>query len=207
MGGIQAHVGFIEDESNLGPVDKDFLELVKLTYQIPGFGSYGVSCSGHFKKKNKEEFYPEPWGHLGFALIPQMKHIPELLEIINETKKLDKDCHFSINIGKGAPIDFPEYSSEINLRDFSFGKNKKGQYVSLLEIRLGDNGCLDSIEDHECGGSFEIEGNEEGYIKSQERYLEIKSFWKNLENKIRGYNKRYGFSKTDYSKKEFLPFY
>ena len=58
------------------------------------------------------------------------------------------------------------------------------------------------------GSVLEITDNMEVYEKSQQRYSEIKDYWKRLEWKVIEYNWKHGFSenKIDYTKEEFLPF-
>lgn len=203
---IHRHVGFLEDEESLRGVDEDFRELVKISYAIPGFGSYGVSCSGHFCPEYSEDrFWPEPWGSLGIATLPEMKHIPELLRLIYDSTQTDSDAHVGIQDLIQPPMNYKKYSPDIDLKPYSYGKTDSGLYVALLDIRFGDNGCLDSCPEHYCS-PIKLAGNQEAFEKSQKRCLEIKQCWKMLEGAVREYTKGHGFSKADYHKREFEPF-
>jgi len=203
---IHMHIGFLEEEKMLNVVDTDFRELVRLFYQIPGFGSYGVSCSGHFELEDSEKFYPRPCGHLGIATLPEMKHIPELLKLILEANQTDPDARLTVNINSGAPYYFPDYTLETDLSQFSFAKTSKGLYVAKLEILLGDNGSLASVGEY-FGGSLKVKEHQEAFDKSRQRCLEIQRFWKLLEDRVREYTQENRFvSPPDYYKPEFLPF-
>ncbi|MFA5259160.1 MAG: hypothetical protein WC979_06640 [Candidatus Pacearchaeota archaeon] len=203
---IHRHIGFLETEEMLNVVDTDFRELVRLSYQIPGFGSYGVSCSGHFDLEDSQRFYPRPLGSLGIATLPEMKHIPELLELIQQTTQADSDARLTININSGAPCYFPNYTPKTDLSKFSVGNTNSGLYVTQLEIRLGDNNSLASLGEY-FGGSLKVEEHQEVLDKSRQRCQEIQKFWKLLEDKIRGYtNEKQFVSPPDYSKQEFFPF-
>jgi len=204
---FRRHIGFIP-EDHLGGVDENLEELVRLSYMIPGFGSYGVSCAGHFHPKwNEDEFYPTPSGHLGFAILPEMKHISELLQIVYDATQKNSDCRLNILKRKyGLALDSGNhYSPGLDLSKYSFGKTKDGLYVAVVKIRLGINSCFDSVPDYR-GGPIKLKGNEEVFEKSRQRYEENQVFWKALEGKVRTYNSVHGFSECDFSKKEFLPF-
>ena len=204
---MHRHIGFINEKAGLNGVDPDFRKLVELSYSIPGFGSYGVSCSGHFYPTyDKDKFYPNPWAYLGLATIPEMKHIPPLLELIHTHIKLDPDAKISIQQKNENPSNFPEYKPGIDLKPDCFTKTKKGLYISLLEIRLGANRSLDTVPDHMCA-PIELEGNDEAFKKSQQRCSQIKKFWKGLENAVRAYVQEHNFKEQDLRKKEFLPFF
>jgi len=205
---MHRHIGFLEEEKMLNAVDSDFRELVRLSYQIPGFGSYGVSCSGHFYPANKDGYFlPSPWGSLGFAALPQENHIQELLGLISETTKSDPDARLSINDNKNPPINFPLYTSESDLSKYAIEKTSRGIYVAVLEVRLGDNGCLDTYPNRVYCSSIKLEGHELEFEKSRQRYQEIQRFWKLLEDKVREYTQKNQFiSPPDYTKPEFLPF-
>ena len=85
-------IGFLYNEQRLKGVDDDFRELVVLMNQIYGFGTYGVSSSGHFREKYRDgKFYPEPWGRLGVLALPETEHIKELIGIIYDSVKADAD--------------------------------------------------------------------------------------------------------------------
>jgi hypothetical protein len=200
---IHAHIGFLQDEESINSVDIDFKELVRLTYSILGFGSYGVSCSGHFYKESNK-FYPEPWGHLQFAALPQMPHILELVKLIHEYTKEDPDANLKMweNI---PPYKFKIYSPENNLRNYEIAKTETGLYIVRFEIRLGDNGCLKPVEPY-YGGGIKTAGNKAVFKESRKRCNQIKEFWKSLEQKVREYNQVHEFSSPDFSKKEFEPF-
>lgn len=205
-----AHIGFLEKDEMLNFVDGDFRELIREFYKIPGLGTHGVSCSGHFYPKDHSNagegyFWPQPWAHLGVALIPKLKHIPEVLKIIYDSVQKDFDARLSIKDKFNAPVDFTRYEEGMNLEPYALGIIGGGLYVSVLEIRLGDNGCLNSVPET-YGSHIIFEGNEEAYRKSEQRYTQIINYWKSLENSIRDYNLRNGFSEIDFSKKEFRPF-
>lgn len=202
---FRRYVGFIK-EDQLGGIDPDFRELSRLCYQTPGFATYGVSCSGHFYPEyDQDKFYPSFGAHLGIITLPEMDHIPELLEIIYNTTKEDPDAEMKVKEKMKGPKDLKKYSPGFDLKPYSYGQNKDGLYVAWLEIRLNDNGALDSISDH-WAGPIKLEGNKEVFEKSKQRYSEIQAFWKKLEDKVRNYNLKHGFSETDFEKKEFLPF-
>jgi hypothetical protein len=145
---------------------------------------------------------PISWGHLGFAVIPELEHISELLTILYESTQTDPCAWVGIQDEKHCPRDFDRYTPGTDLRHYSFWHNKAGNYVNLIEVRIGDNGCLDSIPDH-CGGSIKRDGNDEAFMKSQERCLQIKDFWKMLEDRVREYTIGKGFNHLDISKPEF----
>jgi hypothetical protein len=201
-------IGFLQDEKHLEWVDKDFRELARLMLQIPGFGSFGVSCSGHFRSKENgysEDFFnPVLSGHLGLAAIPEMEHIPELLKIIYASTKEDSDANMRIMANMCAPWKQPVYEPSMDLRPYTSWKTKSGLYVAKLAILIGDNGLFDSMNLETYGGGIEVKGNEEKIPPLKKRYEEIKNFWKSLEDKVRIYNQDHGFTECDYKKDEFM---
>lgn len=195
-------IGFLESEEALGGVDKDFRELVRSTYYIPGFGSFGVSCSGHPCAKESTNFYPRPFGDLGFAALPEMNHIHELLTLLHEQLATDPEAIMILDSARGAPIDWDRYHPEINLRQYTRALTKTGLYVIYFKILLGDNKALANVEDS-CYGSIPLAGNEITFEKCQRRYEEIRGFWKNLETKVKTYNSEHRFLAPNFKKEEF----
>jgi len=200
------HIGFLENDHEFAKVDLDFKEVIKIANHIPGFGSYGVSCAGHFRPdEGYGTFWPVPWAHLDLAVLPEMKHIPELLELLVSQAAEDSDAYVGIK-----NIHQPSYKGEKlsvgkDLKPYSVYQNLDGSYIALLEMRLGDNGALDSVEDH-CCSSIELEGNQEAFDKSKIRCAEINGFWGKLEKSLEAYRTKHNFVELDFSKKEFLPF-
>ena len=133
-----AHIGFLNNEDMLSIVDKDFRDLTKEIYKIPGVGTYGVSCSGYFHDEESEvvsqkgHFLPEPYAHLGIAAMPQLEHVSELIKLIYESIKTDFDARFSIKDRIHSPADFERYSSDKDLEHYSLGTNKDGLYVAVF---------------------------------------------------------------------------
>ena len=206
MGRSHRHIGFLEDEESIQVTDEDFHNVVRLMYAIPGCGSYGVSCAGHFNPDSEyDTFSPMPWSSLGIAVLPEMPHIPELLDIINKNTLSETNAWVGIKDKKHAPCDYDRYTPETDLTPYQIGQTKDKLYVALLEVRAGDNGCLDSVPDH-CYSPIEIKGNEEAFELSKTRCSEIKDFWSGLTESIGRYNESHGFKNSDFTKQEFLPF-
>lgn len=214
MGGRHRYIGFLKSGHDLRCVEPNepyFTELVRQLNMIPGFGTHGVSCSGHFyQDREGGRFYPRPWGHLGLVALPESPHILTLLKLIYEQTRTDPDAWVDVN-GSGPPSSLVRYNPGMDLRPYShklFGREiltGDGLFIVEFEIRIGDNGCLDSVPDHLCS-PIRREGNDEAFQRSQQRHGEIRSFWEELRDRVIGYNQEHGFSEIDYGKSEFLPF-
>jgi len=223
MGGMPGYIGFVNTEAILRGVDSDIRGIVDLSYYVPGFGAYGVSCGGHFddscsvsvadydadgslKFTSVRGFKPQPFARLGFAFMPEIDHVAELLKIISDETKKDPDCKLGVNIQKGAPINFPRYEPGADLREYQFGENSNGLYVAKVLLRLGDNKSLDSIP-HRIYGGVKLEGNKLAFGLSQKRCEEIQMFWQGLEDTLVDYVTKHRFRDKDLEKREFLPFH
>ena len=192
----------MEGESSLNGIDPDFRELARLSYQIPGFASYGVSCSGHFYPEDEwGRFHPGPWGHMGFVALPEVEHIPGLLKLLYDLAQKDADAKIRVDDSK-PPLECPVFSPGMNLEPYTLWKTAGGLYVAKLDLRLGDNSSLDSVQDHLCC-PIKREGNDEAFEKSKARCSEIQRFWKGLELAVGDYCRGNGFLEADFDKREF----
>jgi hypothetical protein len=203
MGGAHRSIGFLENINSLTEVDEDFKGLILQSYYIPGFGSYGVSCSGHYREYPSEaHFRPRLFGHLGFDALPELDHIKELFLVLNNEVLKDSDARIRLE-GKGAPSNWPKYSSEVDLLKNCSCKTKLGLARLHLEISIGDRGILDSFEDTTGQLYYPIKGNELIVEQSKLRLHEIQFFWKNLENVLIDFNKTHNFTSPVFDKLEF----
>lgn len=205
MGGIHQVIGFLESEDSLRQVDPDFRDLVRLSYAIPGFGSHGVSCSGHFYLDDKEQKFSLVPGSLGFMALPEEDHVMELLRLISYETQKDSDAIITIDNRQGAPRDRPRYDPSIDLKPYARYTTKQGRYVARLEILLGDNGCLRDLRGY-YGSFLLIKDHQKTFELAKRRCAEIRDFWKGLEVEVREYNSQHNFVRPDFNKKEFLPF-
>ncbi len=197
-----AYNSFLENESELFDVDEDFRELVRLSYMVPGFATFGVSCAGHFEKFEEDKFWPQPEAHLNFVCIPQLRHIPKLLGIIHDQVCNDKDARFYVDHENNSLSKKIEYSLRIDLDTYPFYQTENGSYTAKLRLELGDYGTLGK-EYFPHMGPILIKGNEKIFTKSIGRYLQIRNFWKDLEKKIEEYNQIHSFKELIWDKKEF----
>jgi hypothetical protein len=198
-------VGFLEDEKQLASVDPEFRGLVVSLNAIPGCGTYGVSDAGHFIPAwGTDQFYPQPWGHLGMAVLPRKKHVPELLQRLYAGVCKDPDARIGIK-KDCVPCDYPTYTPGTKLKKYAQWETLQGCYAIVLEIQIGDNKCLDSVpeDQRQMCGPLALKGNREAFEKSKERCGQIHQFWKDLEGIVQAYNKEYGFIIPDFSKAEF----
>ena len=197
------HIGFLKKEESLASVDADFRELVRQAYCIPGFGSYGISCSGHMRiERDLGMFFPELYGHLGIAALPQLEHIPELLRILYDITAAEQNARIWIVTKTGQATQPRWYCLNTNLELYSQDKTSSGLPVARLEIRINDNGCLSNDYN---GQGFSLEQTDI-FEATTRRYKEIKAFWKKLEERVQEFNSRHGFQTPDFKKEEFLPF-
>lgn len=213
MTGPMRYNGFLEKEEEISYVDQDLEDIVRSSYKIIGFGSHCVSCAGHFyeeKYKNKKIFWPKIEGSLGFAALPELQHIKELIGVIYNYTLNDSDAYIEIDpnniiFSKGFKKS-RKYNPSIDLKEYSIMKTNSGLFVVQLIVNIGDNGCLGPLGKDYCGGYVPVDKNKKVYEESKKRHLEIKSFWKEFGHKIYEYNKKTGFETIDFKKSEFLPF-
>ncbi|HCM53102.1 TPA: hypothetical protein DIS57_04060, partial [Candidatus Wolfebacteria bacterium] len=175
-----AAVRLLESRYGFRGIDLLFRTLVELFHQIPFCASFGVSCSGHLDetdeadKNHPSSFYPEPWGHLNISIASPEAHIQELLGLLQTTVEKHADTSFK----KIAHVFGPPDGSEIE----------------IWEMRIGDNNTLKPLGEEYFGGSLDKKENERIYLASKQRYVEIISFWKSLENTVEAFCERHGFT-------------
>lgn len=184
---MHAVIQFLEDKESLKGVDREFRKLVEQFHQIPFCATFGVSCAGHFYETGPDDeitpdsFYPIPHGMLDIIVDPEASNIPPLAALIQQVVARHADCTFK-------PV------------KHVFGPPKASR-LKVWEIRIGDNGSLDGLGEHYCGGYKPIAGNREAYSRNRQRGLEIRLFWKDLEHAIGEYCQKNGFADFDLEKR------
>ena len=190
MSGSRAIITFLFNAKTLGGVDLEFLPLVKRLHRIPFCATFGVSCAGHISVSPPdygggdtviipERFWPEPYGHLNIAVLPQAPHIPELLKLIRTVVEAEKDASFKrVSHCFGPP---------------------EGSPIEIWEIRIFDAGTMAS-ESGYCGGEMIKDERKDLFDTVHARVEEIKAFWTELDKKVGQYCKNHGF--TSYSLSE-----
>lgn len=184
---MHAVIQFLEDKESLKGVDREFRKLVEQFHHIPFCATFGVSCAGHFYETGPDDeitpdsFYTIPHGMLDIIIDPESSHIPLLVALIEQVVAKHADCTFK-------PIKHifgPPHASRLQ----------------IWEIRINDNGSLDSMGERYYGGYKPIIGNLEAYARNKQRNLEIIGFWKDLERAVGKYCRENGFTVFDLPKR------
>lgn len=218
MSAMHAYIGFLNDWNRLDSVDSELQPIATVSYKIPGFGSHGVSCAGHLNeyddeiRKDRKLFYPQLDGHLGFACLPQLPHMPELLTLLYAHARTDSDAWLEVeqfNLAFTRNIKDikknQKYVSGMKLHPYAVMQTASGLDVVQLKVRIGDNRVLARLKDY-YGGYLDKNVYSRLHEKSKERIAQIQLFWEELAGKIENYNKAHGFYEVNFDKSEFLPF-
>lgn len=205
-----AYIAFVEGEKGLNAADPEFRDLVRELYKIKGCGSHGVSCAGHVEERTNcrdvEEFSCKVYGHLQMALLPELSHIPPLIKLIDDYLHTDSDSRITVEIDT-PPYKYPVYEEGVDLRPFKLWETKDGLYVVKLNIRMGDGGIKDDIEERtgERYGHWylKVEGLEDIRDRCRVRGAELIALWDGLEAQVADYNDEHGFTEIELKKTEF----